>query len=325
MISKTVVLDPVEPAPLSLRHALGVTLDLQLRLLTQDNTPVDPDTLLAQLMLLPRSQGGVGAYDVTTASKAGGDGMVSIPGAALTDNVGYTIELYQRRQADNPSDPPIPVRLLAKGAMMLQGEAYQSLGPFSMINVPTVVGPQGPQGIPGTTGVPGATGPMGPEGPANVLTIGSVTTGPPGSMAQVSITGVSPNQVINFVIPEGLGGATGPTGSQGIQGVKGDTGATGPTGATGSQGIQGIPGPTGSTGPQGPIGNTGTTGSQGPQGIQGATGPTGPQGATGANITLGTALPGSAVDGALFWNTTTNVLYVREAGAWVQVDAVWAT
>lgn len=62
----------------------------------------------------------------------------------------------------------------------------------------------------------------------------------------------------------------------------------------------------------------------GPQGPQGATGSQGPQGATGANITLGTALPGTAVDGALFWHTTTKTLYVRAAGVWEPVQGTWA-
>ena len=61
----------------------------------------------------------------------------------------------------------------------------------------------------------------------------------------------------------------------------------------------------------------------GPQGPQGATGSQGPQGATGANITLGTALPGTAVDGALFWHTTTKTLYVRSAGVWEMVVGTW--
>lgn len=39
----------------------------------------------------------------------------------------------------------------------------------------------------------------GVAGPPNVLTIGTVTSGP----ADVTITGVAPNQVLNFVIPVG--------------------------------------------------------------------------------------------------------------------------
>lgn len=61
-----------------------------------------------------------------------------------------------------------------------------------------------------TIQLPGAPG---PRGLPNVLTIGTVTTGAAGSNAGVTISGVAPNQVLNFTIPQGI---------QGIQGVKGD-------------------------------------------------------------------------------------------------------
>lgn len=51
----------------------------------------------------------------------------------------------------------------------------------------------------------------GENGPANILQVGSVQSLPAGSVPTVSITGTSPNQVINFAIPEG-------------QSVKGDAG-----------------------------------------------------------------------------------------------------
>ena len=90
------------------------------------------------------------------------------------------------------------------------------------------------------------------------FTIGTVTTGAPGTSAAASITGVSPNFILNLVIPQGVTGPTGPSG------------ATGPQGNPGIQGIQGEEGP---VGPQGEIGPTG------PQGEIGPTGPTGPAGA----------------------------------------------
>jgi hypothetical protein len=43
----------------------------------------------------------------------------------------------------------------------------------------------------------------GETGPPNTLTVGTVTTGETGSDADVEITGTSPNQTINFTIPEG--------------------------------------------------------------------------------------------------------------------------
>lgn len=72
---------------------------------------------------------------------------------------------------------------------------------------------RGPQGVQGQTG------------PANVLTIGSVTSG---ESAQAMITGDSPNQVLNLVLPQGKQGIQGPQGEQGLQGPQGIQGEVGP-------------------------------------------------------------------------------------------------
>ena len=84
-----------------------------------------------------------------------------------------------------------------------------------------------PQGKKGDTGATGATG------PANVLTIGSVTSG---SEAGATIEGTAPNQTLNLVLPKGDKGDIGPTGPQGPRGVQGEQG---PQGATGPQGPEG--------------------------------------------------------------------------------------
>lgn len=81
-----------------------------------------------------------------------------------------------------------------------------------------------PKGSKGDTGATGATG------PANVLTIGSVTSG---KVASATITGEAPNQVLNLVLEKGDKGETGD---------KGATGDTGPQGKQGIQGPQGKPG-----------------------------------------------------------------------------------
>jgi len=57
------------------------------------------------------------------------------------------------------------------------------------------------------------------------FSIGTVTTGAPGSQAAASITGTSPNFILNLTIPQGITGPTGP------QGEIGPTGPTGPAGA----------------------------------------------------------------------------------------------
>ena len=66
--------------------------------------------------------------------------------------------------------------------------------PLSLRGNTGATGPQGPQGPQGQTGPQGATG------PANVLTIGSVTSG---KVAGATITGEAPNQVLNLVLEKG--------------------------------------------------------------------------------------------------------------------------
>lgn len=70
-------------------------------------------------------------------------------------------------------------------------------------------GPTGATGDIGPTGPTGAAGDIGPTGPTGAaaetptLTIGTVTTGDPGTAAAASITGTAPNFVLNLTIPQG--------------------------------------------------------------------------------------------------------------------------
>ena len=92
----------------------------------------------------------------------------------------------------------------------------------------------------------GATGPTGPQGPATI-TVGTTTTGDPGTAATVTNVGTDENVILEFSIPAGIDGSTGPTGPTGPTGAEGATGPTGPTGATGADGATGPTGPTGAT------------------------------------------------------------------------------
>lgn len=324
-MQRTVFINPIEPAKISLRTPLGVELDLTLEFLSQLGAAVNPDDLMPQLVLMPRSFGGRYAYDMETVDAGAGTASVTLPGPALGDMRGYTIELYQRIANVNPDDPPVPVGLIATGVLVTQGLAYQTNGPLAPLAVPVVVGPQGP---------------VGPPGPANVLSIGTVTDSPSGGDAEASITGASPNQQLNLVLPRGEQGIQGPpnvltvgTVSTGAPGTDADVDITGTSPAQ----VVNFTIPRGDVGPANtltvgtvttlPAGSSATvtiTGTAPNQTINFGI-PQGLQGNTGANVTLGTVLPGTAVDGALFWNTTTDTLYVREAGAWVVVQATWGT
>ena len=111
-------------------------------------------------------------------------------------------------------------------------------GPQGPQGDPGPQGIQGPQGEQGATGPTGATGPEGDPGPpgdpgpANTLTIGTVSTLPPGSSATASITGTAPAQTLR------LGLVTGPAGGgltgTGFPGTGSNAAATGaaPVGST---------------------------------------------------------------------------------------------
>ena len=82
-------------------------------------------------------------------------------------------------------------------------------------------GPQGEQGEPGPAGPQGETGPAGPagsqgpagadgvDGQAATITVGTVTTGAPGSNASVTNSGTEQAAVLDFVIPQGAKGDPG--------------------------------------------------------------------------------------------------------------------
>nr|DAM16853.1 MAG TPA: nucleoid-associated protein [Caudoviricetes sp.] len=123
-------------------------------------------------------------------------------------------------------------------AKMLKGETLLKFVTLSVVSVTVTTLPAGssatatydkstgtlalgiPQGSKGDTGATGATG------PANVLTIGSVTSG---KVASATITGEAPNQVLNLVLEKGEQGEQGKQGIQGEIGPQGNPGTDAPT------------------------------------------------------------------------------------------------
>ena len=76
-------------------------------------------------------------------------------------------------------------------------------------------------------GPPGPQGQQGEPGAAATVTVGTVTTGEPGTDAIVTNSGTESAAVLNFTIPRGATGAAGATGPQGQKGDKGDPGPAG--------------------------------------------------------------------------------------------------
>ena len=72
-----------------------------------------------------------------------------------------------------------------------------------------------PNCFPSNCYIIGPTGPTGPAGSTDsaTVTVGSTTTGEPGTNASVTNSGTAENVILDFVIPRG---ATGPAGEDGI-------------------------------------------------------------------------------------------------------------
>jgi hypothetical protein len=60
-----------------------------------------------------------------------------------------------------------------------------------------------PRGLPGPTGPQGPVGPQGPTGTSATISIGTTTTGDPGTSASVTNVGTDTAAILNFVIPRG--------------------------------------------------------------------------------------------------------------------------
>lgn len=59
-------------------------------------------------------------------------------------------------------------------------------------------------------GQPGPPGPPGPAGPPDIISIGTITTTAPGTQASATISGATPNRLLNLTIPQGPQGNPGP-------------------------------------------------------------------------------------------------------------------
>ena len=159
-----------------------------------------------------------------TTGEPGTNALVEITGEAPNQTVNFTIPRGQQGQqgatgadgADGADGEPGPANVLTIGTVTTGEPGTNALveitgeAPNQTVNF-TI--PRGQQGQQGATGADGADGADGEPGPANVLTIGTVTTGEPGTQAAATITGESPNQVLNLTIPRGETGAQGPAGS----------------------------------------------------------------------------------------------------------------
>ena len=82
-------------------------------------------------------------------------------------------------------------------------------GPSGTAGAQGPAGQQGAVGAQGPKGEAGVQGPAGADGKAATIKIGTVTTGDPGTAAQVTNSGTSSDAVFDFTIPRGRDGSSG--------------------------------------------------------------------------------------------------------------------
>lgn len=125
------------------------------------------------------------------------------------------------------------------------------------------IGPIGPKGDKGNTGDTGPAGKDGAPGAAATVTVGTVTTGEPGTQAAVTNGGTAAAAVFNFVIPRGAPGQDGADGEPGAAGQDGgyyQPAVDGSGNLTWTASKSGMPAAAGANirGPQGQKGDPGT-------------------------------------------------------------------
>lgn len=145
-------------------------------------------------------EAGLGSISIGTTSTgaAGTNATVTNIGTAQDAILNFTIP----RGATGVTGPTGPTG--ATGATGVTGPT----GPTGATGETGATGPTGPTGATGETGATGPTGPTGADAETPTISIGTVTTGAPGTQATASISGTAPNYLLNLTIPQG---PTGPS------------------------------------------------------------------------------------------------------------------
>ena len=150
-----------------------------------------------------------------TAGPTGPQGPQGIPGPTgprgVTGTTGAAETITIRNTVTSePETPAAVVDITGSPDHIL--DFYLPRGATGATGATGAAGPAGATGATGNTGAEGPVGPTGETGPtgaAATITIGSVTTGDPGTEASVTNSGTSEDAVFDFVIPRGEPGGGG--------------------------------------------------------------------------------------------------------------------
>jgi hypothetical protein len=124
-VARTITLNPIEPAPFSLRVASGLQTAINVALFDQTGAVLRTDLAL-QMQLTGRSDGLVTAYAMPSTDVVNGKAMAVIPKDALKDVNGYNVAIYGTLHGG--------AELIATGVLRLVGGPGVTQQPSDLID-----------------------------------------------------------------------------------------------------------------------------------------------------------------------------------------------
>ena len=106
-IHRTLVLNPVEPAPISMKLRTGLENTVEVEYLRQNGAPYNTD-FGAQMYLIERTTGSVKAYILPAIDVINGRAQAYIPAGDISDRNGYNVQIIGTVEGEP--------RLIARGS-----------------------------------------------------------------------------------------------------------------------------------------------------------------------------------------------------------------
>ena len=125
MVNRSLILNPVEPAPFSFRAPSGLQTSVRVSLFGADGAILRQDLGL-QMQLTSRSAGTIQTYSMPATDVANGKAMATIPADDLKDPNGYNVHLYGTYNSG--------AELLGRGVLRLTGGPGINQGPSDTID-----------------------------------------------------------------------------------------------------------------------------------------------------------------------------------------------
>lgn len=124
-IRRTLVLNPVEPAPLSMKLRSGLQHTIDIEYLRQNGAPYSTD-FGAQMYLISRTHGTVSNYLLPSIDVVNGRARAFIPAGHIKDRNGYNVQIIGNVEGEH--------RLIARGAASVYETEALGIIPADMID-----------------------------------------------------------------------------------------------------------------------------------------------------------------------------------------------